>query len=1232
MQLKKLQLLGFKTFADKTEIAIDQGLTAIVGPNGSGKSNIVDALLWVLGEQNPRLMRGSSAQDVIFAGTDKRRPLGMAEVKLTVDNSDRSLPIDFAEVTITRRVYRSGESQYLLNNAQCRLKDIVELFLDTGVGKGAYSFVSQSEIDAVLSARPEDRRELFEEAAGIKKYRVKKREALKKLESAEANLLRVRDILHELEEQREPMERQALSARRYVGLQERLHEIEVGLLVSELKKADYELGASRKERDDDQAALLRYDADLTHRERLSEEIGALLAHTEGELERARIEQQAAMQAVERAQSQIALLAERGRSAQRSEEALARELADLDERIRQLSASIEIHQGDRDESEGAESASRHEWAAQRASLAELEKAVTQAMRDMEARQTMRVRLAQERAGREAALKAAQDRLTDAQGRAERLAGEAQSLASAIADAQNRRTQTQTRRADLSEERDSKAQTRRGVEERQRTAQTEQARTRAELETARRGLAEQSARLSTLTELQENHEGFYQGVKAVLNAHKRGQLRGHYKAVVDLLNVPEPYRVAIEVALGGSLQDVVTLTEAEAKAGIGWLKDNRAGRATFLAVPLLRPGQPLRLEGEKGGEGGGGEWETRGQGGRRQHGVSSPPLPLSPSSPSASGIRGVGIDLVGYGTEYEAVALYLLGRVLVVDTMEDAIAASRRLSGWSKIVTLEGELLSPGGALTGGSLQGKGAHLVGRKGEMDDLRARLPACRSDVERLAAQVESNTQGGQQLDAARGELLKEESRLEAEIAACDSALAGLEREQKRLAGERHNRDGAQATLAAQIATLQNDTARLSALLAAGQVENTTSDDALAALNDETRALITRRDQCRARATTLEVEAGRLREKREGLTRALNADRATLAALHNQRAHKQQQRAQAATQGLDATAEHDRLTVLLAEARERLKTVEAEWAGWRDLRQTQQAESARTNADMKDILQRRAGVTKNLHDVELRLARLEVQATQSGERLLEEYNIARHDALARPDDTTVDRNTAMEVGRLRRELRGMGQVNTGAIAEYERLTERFDFLTEQRADLDKGRESLLATIADIDDSTKGVFMQTFEAVRDEFDRLFRQLFEGGSTKLILTNPDDILETGIEVIAQPPGKKPQHLSLLSGGERALTATALLFAFLSVKPSPFVLLDEVDAPLDGANVEKYTHLVREFSQRSQFLLITHNPTTMEAAPTWYGVTMREAGISSVLSYRVPAEATRAEDATAIVLTR
>lgn len=1196
MQLKKLQLLGFKTFADKTEIMIDHGLTAIVGPNGSGKSNIVDALLWVLGEQNPRLMRGNASTDVIFAGTDKRKPLGMAEVRLTIDNADGALPIKFTEVTVTRRVYRSGESQYMLNGAPCRLKDIVELFLDTGVGKGAYSFVSQSEIDAVLSARAEDRRELFEEAAGIKKYRVKKREAMRKLESAEANLNRVRDILHELDTQREPMEKQALTAKRFLLLQERLHEIEVGLLVAEVQKADYELYAGKTERDDDQANLLKFDAELARLERASAEVGENLARTESEVDAAQITRQNALTGVERTQSRLALMSERAQTAVKSREQFADELKELEERIERLTDSISLDRQERDEVDTEERARQEEWTAQKATLAELEAAVQQAVRQADARQAERNRRLQERAAREAALKAARERLTELTARAERMEREALALAETLKETQTREEQAAGRKEELTRSRAELAETRALVEERQQAAQAEQATGRTALDAVRRRQAEQSARLSTLTELQENHEGFYQGVRAVLNAVKRNQLHGHFRAVVDLLQVPEPYRVAIEVALGGSLQDIVTQTEAEAKAGIQWLKQNRAGRATFLPLPLLRSGN---------------KFEVYARGG-------------------AGGVQNA-MDLVDFAPEYQPVAQMLLGRVLVVSDMEEAIAASRRVgSGWSKIVTLEGELLTPGGALTGGSLQGKGAHLVGRKGEMDDLKAALPKTKAEVERLTQTGEHLARTLQELETERRQLTQQEASVQAELAGAESARAAAERERLRLTREQAERETNRQAVDVQRQNLTAEVTKQTATLESDKVEEDSADELLASLSEQTRALVGRRDACRLRAIALEVEVSRLKEKREGLTRSLGADIAALKGVEQQIAQKTQQREQALHSGEDATVEVERLIGQLADAKQHLEGAEKEYSVWRDRRQTLLTQNFETNNAIKEVVKRRGDVTRNLHETELRLARLEVQLTQATERLRDEYSISKEEALARPEDTSVDRNTAMEVGRLRRELRGMGQVNTGAVAEYERLTERLEFLTTQRADLEKGRESLLTTIAEIDDSTRGVFMETFEAVRTEFDRLFTRLFEGGNTQLILTNPDDILETGIDVIAQPPGKKPQHLSLLSGGERALTATALLFAFLAVKPSPFVLLDEVDAPLDGANVEKFTRLISEFSQRSQFLLITHNPTTMEAAPTWYGVTMREPGISSILSYRVPPQATVTEPEKTVVL--
>ncbi|MDW8206897.1 MAG: chromosome segregation protein SMC [Chloroherpetonaceae bacterium] len=1186
MRLKKLALLGFKTFADRTEIEIGDGLTAIVGPNGSGKSNIVDALLWVMGEQNPRLLRGTSAQDVIFAGSEKRKPLGMAEVRLTIDNTTGTIPLGFSEVTVARRVYRSGESEYRINGAPARLKDIVELFLDTGAGRGAYAVVGQNEIDAVLSARPEDRRALFEEAAGIQKYRTRKKEALRKLEAAEANLNRVRDILQELEAQRVPMEQQAQVARRYLLLQERLREIEVGLLVSEVKTTDYEIYAARQEQTENQQTLLQLDAQLAQLERTAEELGEQLAQAESDLEAVRIAQQNALSQVERMESRMALLTERAQSGQRSREHLDAEIRETEERITTLHALIAADIQEQDATAAEETARTEEWLAQKAILQELEAAVQEARRQQEEQQSERLRQARERAGREAALQAAQDRCTDLETRAEHVGYEVAELAAALQEVETRqnavRATIEAQEARCREQ----EQRRNHIEQHLHRIQHHLTEIRSALEAARRQLAEQTARLATLTELQENHEGFYQGVRAVLNAHRKGELPGHYRTVVDLLTVPERYRIAIEVALGASLQDIVTLTEAEARAGIAWLKRHRAGRATFLPLPLLRPAPELKVT------------LTGGDVGANVH---------------------LAMHVVTLAPEYTPVARLLLGRVLIAPDMDTAIALSRQLSGWSRIVTLEGEVLTPGGALTGGSLHGRGAHLVGRKGEIDDLRTLLPETRATVERLTAQAEATLAQLRQVEAEQTELARQEAEARTELAAASSALTAMEREHHRLTQEHAERTRIYQALRAEIAALRTEIAQRATQLASDRTGDAQVEDASALLAERTQALLVKRDACRARAIALEVEVGRLREKREGLARALSTDQANLALLEQQLQQKRTQRMQADAACEASIRERATLQHQLEEARQHLVRVESELARQRERRQERLDCSFETTRRIKEVAQQRNAVTRELHAIELRLARLEVQRAQALQRLQEEYQISHEEALASPEEIVPDRNTAIEVNRLRREIRSMGQVNTGAVAEYERLTERYEFLSTQHADLERGREALLATIAEIDASTRGVFMETFHAVRKEFERLFHRLFDGGHAHLELTCPEDPLESGIEVTVQPPGKKARHLSLLSGGERALTATALLFAFLAVRPSPFVVLDEVDAPLDGANVEKFIQLVREFSERSQFLLITHNPATMEAAPRWYGVTMAEPGVSRILAYRVPQEA-------------
>ena len=1158
-------------------------MTAVVGPNGSGKSNIADAILWVLGEQNPRLLRGSESRDVIFAGTDKRKPLGMASVSLTIDNSTHALPIDFAEVTITRRIYRSGESNYLLNGAPCRLKDIVELFLDTGLGKGAYSFVSQSEIDAVLSARPEDRRELFEEAAGIKKYRVKKREAVRKLENAESNLDRVRDIIYELDQQCEPMREQAETARRYLDLTARLQQIEVDLLVSEVQRSDYELYAARQERDLDQQAILKYDAELAILERQADALGEKLALTEQEAESARHLHQSAVTNAERTDNQLQLVSERGFTAEQSADQLDEELRGLGSRIAQLTKELDSQSRALEKAESDERSRKEALSAAKARLSELDRAVSDATRRSEDRQAALLQFTQQSAQREAALTAARQRLSETEERSKALAAESRSIQADLREAESRLTTAESAaksdRSALSDLSDKLA----ALHKSAHSAKDRESRARIAFDSARRLVAERSSRLNALVELQESGEGFYQGVRAVLKAHKDGRLTGDYHPAVDLLTVPEHLRTAVEVALGGSLQDIVCDTEDQARTGIEWLKANRAGRATFLALPLLRPSPPVN------------------------------PAALR----AIPGILGAGAELVEIDKNYRPVLDLLLGRVVIAEDMDSAIAAGRKLQGWSRIVTLQGELLTPGGALTGGSLQGKGAHLVGRKGEIDDLQAEIPKLLQDVDKLAEEVDAVGDVIADFDRQLREIALRESETSAALAAQESDAAAARRDVGRLTALQADRDAQSARLTEALAALKTEITLWESEIAAGSRQN--EDTAIAAAREEAAALSIRRDEARKQAVALEVESGRLAEKRSALARSVENLKSTLAESESQRSVKQAQRELAGTRFAESIDLRRELELKLQEAQDHLGECAAHLAtvnhGLTEIR----SESFEKNGAIKEITHTRSRVIEEMHAAELQIARLEVRLAQTVQRLFDEYGITQEEALARQDVEDPERSTVTEVARLRREIRSMGQVNTGAVEEYERLSERHEFLAGQREDLEKARESLLVTIKEIDDSTRGIFMETFEAVSREFDVLFNRLFNGGSTRLMLTDPNDLLETGIEVIAQPPGKKAQHLSLLSGGERALTAVALLFSFLAVRPSPFCLLDEVDAPLDGPNVEKFVQLVMDFARDTQFLVITHNPTTMEASPRWYGVTMQEPGISRILSYRVPDQA-------------
>jgi chromosome segregation protein len=706
-----------------------------------------------------------------------------------------------------------------------------------------------------------------------------------------------------------------------------------------------------------------------------------------------------------------------------------------------------------------------------------------------------------------------------------------------------------------------------------------------QTRERRLAEQAARLRVLEETESALEGYYVGVKSVTKAAQTGKLNGRYELVADAIRVPANLDTAIEIALGGSLQDIITDTESEAKSAIRYLNETRGGRATFLPLDALR----------------------------------APDVPdaLRRAAKQYSGVLGSAADLVGFDADVRDAVHVLLARVLIVDDLDTATRVSRQLSReFAKIVTLGGEVVVPSGAITGGAQGRPGPNLLGRKREVNELTDAVRIARADVERLK---------GAEADARAAETAARQAVRDAESAvqSARDAAADAERkaQTKRADADRLGRESASLrerakTLAESVATDRAREANLQAAVA----DAGTADEGAQASREELQkrqaSLAVRRDEAQAQVRKLSSELATLRERARTLARDAerareNALRATIGAEERTR-RADEARALIAREDAGAEAriaERDAARLSLAENTANLEK-------WRSGRQTLLAENFSLTERIKIAHKQAAEAAATAATARQKSARVETQAEQLAERLFTEYELLPEDAIAQTGGAPVDKDVAQEIARLRREIKSLGAVNTGAIEEYERLSERSRFLTEQRADLMSAKERLVAAITEIDESTRGVFAETFNAVGIAFGRLFSRLFGGGTTELVLTNPDDILETGIEILAEPPGKKRQSLALLSGGERALTATALLFAFLEVRPAPFCVLDEVDAPLDGANVEKFASLLRDFGQQSQFIVITHNATTMEAAPLWFGITMQEPGVSRGISLKVP----------------
>lgn len=1147
--LTRMRLHGFKTFAQRTEIDLTAPLTAVVGPNGCGKSNLVDALVWALGEANVRTLRAQTPTEVLFSGSAAHKPLGLAEVSLWFNNETRWLPLDTDEVQITRRLYRSGDWECWINRTPARLRDVADLFAGTGLGRSGYAIVGQGDIDALLSAPPEERRRWIEEVAGVALYRARRKDALRDLESARLHLTRVEDVLRELERQREPMRHEAERALVYRELQRQLITLEREYLQYEYRLLTQRTRQIHAERDALHAQIVQTELAIAEQETHADAYGREIAQLESAMDTLRTVLQSQLTAEERALGERNRMDERMRALDELAHTLQEDTESLQAQAQERHATLERLQRETQqlnaEAEQLEPALRHleaEVEPLRQQLRAHERAYQAALRQ---------RTEQEQARQQAARLEAD--AAQAKAHLNTLQAEIDALQRVLADAQAHEADLLARHNALEAEQHASEQTLQALlREAQRALRT--------VETLH-------ARVRALDASLQAGEGTSPAVRALLQAVQRGELQGEYIPVGVALTVPEAYQAAISAALGGAVNDVITPTESGARAAVAWFAERRAGRLTFLPLDLLRHSAPPR-----------------------------------DALPNDGGVRGIAAELVQYDPRLEPAIRHLLGRVLIVDTLETATRLVRQLRqgrtapAFTRIAAQDGSVVQMSGAITGGAHANERNTLLTLKAELQRAQAELQQAESALQDAETALETH----RAQHATRQHAL-EDLRRQLREAAQHCARIESDLHQKQREHQHHQTllQRAQAQLAALQPTLQ---AQLEADLTALEAAQ---EQLQRALDAHLRTLA----EAHAQLQQLQHRQRELHRQHEAETRALEQIRQRLQSRAQRLESLQTEQAQLRAQRASVDAQLERI-------RAQIQHAQAELDAQRAKRQQLLEQSFAINDHIRALRTQLNQLVERERALELQYARAEVRLTELGERwrqLLPDAPLPDTDDDAPlPDKPPIART---ELERLRRALAEMGEVNLAAADEYARLTERYEHLEHQRNDLEQTCEQLLRQLREIDARAREQFLKTFDAVRAAFQTRFQQLFEGGQAELILTDASDPLSAGVLIEAQPPGKRRQRLELLSGGERALTAIALLFAFSTVKPSPLMVLDEVDAALDGRNVQRFADYLQQMATHSQVLIVTHNPITTAVARQWLGVSMT-GGVSRLVPYTPP----------------
>ncbi len=1172
MVFKELEIQGFKSFPDKVKIRFDEGVTAVVGPNGSGKSNLSDAVRWVLGETSTRQLRAAGKmEDVIFGGTRRRGAMGFAQVRLTLDNSAHTLDLDAEEAVIGRKYYRSGESEYSINGQVCRLKDVYELLLDTGIGRDGYSVIGQGRIAEIVAAKSGERREIFEEACGIAKYRYRKNEAERRLAAAAENLERLRDILGELEARVGPLEKESEKAKNFLALSEQRRTLEVTLWTDGVHRAKEAVRKQVRDYETAQAEYEQYDRRAKAADAEAEEIRMQAQQLTIAVERLNGDIRSITEQISGSESRIAVLENDIARNEESAAALRQEKAAGEQDGAEAAAALERHRAVAKSMEAAGQKLAGELAALNEELLRLtqESNASGAQRDVLRREL--AALTAQRTEAQVAKAAAEAAAETAQSRLPALEQDAEALEAQRDDAKADLDDTRKYQTLLAENEKQLANIRAGLELKLKNrknaldeADTAEQKLGRELDAARQ-------RLSVLKELEKNMDGYQNSVKTVMRAASARRLRGVIGPVSAILSVEPGKETAIETALGGALQNIVVENEAAAKAGIALLRSENAGRATFLPLDTVQPGV------------------FRG---------------------SLSGSARLASSLVKADPRYANIVSNLLGRIVVVDEINEASRAARALGYRSKVVTLDGQVINAGGSFTGGSVQ-RSAGIFTRKQEMEELRGK--AARHQKDCLTAQ-EKTDQMKEQVDALQAELTAtaseqitagndrvraeaEEKRLQATLEQAEAALTARNAEREALSARRAESLQKAAAAAAEEAALNE------------QIDAKTAElDRLAEGDD---AFLTRQ-----RALAEQVSAKRL----EQVSRQKDAELAQsqIAALE-QRAQDAAARRESLNAQLEALAKRSEDCRAEMDAIRKAKTDSAGVIAAKEaaIREATQQRLGRQQAETEALARSRAAA-ENREELGREMARLaerkaaaEAEYDQTAAKLWDEYQLTVSGA----EEVCVEFESLpalrAQVAELRNKIRALGNVNVSAIEEYKEVKARYDALSAQVADVEDSKNELTRMISNLCSQMREIFSDSFRAINENFGRVFTELFGGGEASLILEDESDVLASGIGIRVAPPGKVIKNLEALSGGEQALVAISIYFAILAVNPAPFCILDEIEAALDDSNVARFAQYLRRVSDRTQFIVITHRRGTMEAANVLYGVTMQEDGVSKLL---------------------